>query len=224
MVRNTVDDRDIEDCLYRLYDEFGPGAWQTARIWSTIDAEYLGAVRSVTGCKPGIWPLPPPYDDADVVEEDDESGVAWQWVDRPKSLPFNKWANDANQSVLESVCRHSGAFYANDWFLVDAALGDKRLRRLIPDAVRGAPVESLFDVISPSIGSLKWILVPCGDDVLEMLFATSAERVEWVDRIDQWCRNMGRDYIRAWKEARRMYGTGILRGQAFECVDVWVPL
>lgn len=214
---------EFEGYVLALYDEFGPGVCRVPNIGSATDAEFVRAVGLATGCKPGIWPLPPPYDDSDVPPPD-EYGVAWESVDRPKPLPTHKWANDANQSVLETICNQAGYFYSNDWLLVDAALSDTTLHQLLPPARLSAPPQVLFERISENLGCLKWMLIPFGDDALEMLFVCAGEEAEWISRIEEWCRETGRDHTRAWKEGRNLVGAGTLSGHHVDRVEVWVPL
>lgn len=166
-----------------------PAALDLPHLITALDAELLGKVVHLTRCFPGIWPVPAPYDDADVLDKARESA------------PFANWALLANQAELLSfgqIVRE--AFFGAKVIILNALFDESVLARFAP--ATGERLETGAYVFhnfadSPHLADLLnlcgWALIPIGPERSQALFIVARENALLVAELRNWCERHGRD-------------------------------
>jgi hypothetical protein len=166
-----------------------PAALELPHLITTLDAELLGKVAHLTRSFPGIWPVPAPFDDADVLDKTRESA------------PFANWALIANQAELLSfgqIVRE--AFFGTKVIIVNALFDESVLARFAP--ATGERLETGAYVFhnfadSPHLADLLnlcgWALIPIGPERSQALFIVARENALLVAELRNWCERHGRN-------------------------------
>lgn len=166
-----------------------PAALDLPHVITALDAELLGKIVHLTRSVPGIWPVPAPFDDADVLDKARESA------------PFANWALLANQAELLSfgqIVRE--AFFGTKVIILNALFDESVLARFAP--ATGERLETGAYVFhnfadSPRLTDLLnlcgWALIPIGPERSQALFIVARENALLVAELRNWCERHGRN-------------------------------
>lgn len=166
-----------------------PAALDLPHLITALDAELVGKVAHFTRSSPGLWPMPAPFDDADVFDKARESA------------PFANWALLANQAELLSFGQTvREAFFGAKVIVLNALFDESVLARFAPTT--GERLETgayIFHnyVDSPHLADLLnlcgWALIPIGPERSQALFIVARENALLVAELKNWCERHGRN-------------------------------
>jgi hypothetical protein len=167
-----------------------PSVLKLPHLITALDAELIGKVAHLTKSKPGIWPVPAPFDEDDVFDRARESA------------PFDAWSLPANQAELlgfGAVIRE--AIFGTKLMLLDSAFGQEELARLAvlrgERMATGAYVTWGFQELAELpqlVEQCGWALIPVGPERSQGLFVVSPSNSDWLALLQEWCEREGRNF------------------------------
>jgi hypothetical protein len=167
-----------------------PPALELPHLITALDAELIGKVAHLTRTKPGLWPVPAPFDGEDVYDIARESA------------PFSAWTLPANQGeVLAFSPMIQEAIFGTKLMMLDATFDEATLARLA--VITGQRLETGAYVtrgfqdlpeLPQLISQCNWALIPIGPERSKGLFVVSTEKADWIAKMHEWCEREGRNY------------------------------
>jgi hypothetical protein len=177
-----------------------PSALGLPHLITALDAELIGKVAHLTKCKPGIWPVPAPFDEQDVFDRARESA------------PFEAWTLPANQAELlgfGSIIRE--AIFGTKLMFLDAEFPQEELARLAvlrgERLATGAYVTWGFQELAALpelVERCGWALIPVGPERSQGLFVVSPSKADWLPKLQEWCEREGRNFSQLRLEAGKL--------------------
>jgi hypothetical protein len=167
-----------------------PAALNLPHLITALDAELIGKVAHLTKSKPGLWPVPAPFDEQDVYDRARESA------------PFAAWSLPANQAeVLAFGPIIQEAIFGTKLMFLDAAFPEEALVQLAvlrgERLATGAYVTWGFQEL-PQLPELVercgWALIPIGPERSQGLFVVSPSKADWLAKLQEWCEREGRNF------------------------------
>lgn len=166
-----------------------PAALDLPHLITALDAELLGKIVHITRSVPGIWPIPAPFDDNDVLDKTRESA------------PFSDWALLTNQAELLSfgqIVRE--AFFGAKVIILNALFDESVLKRFAPITGErletGAYVYHSFadsEHLADLLNLCGWALIPIGPERGQAMFIVARENALLVAELKHWCGRHGRN-------------------------------
>jgi hypothetical protein len=156
---------------------------------TALDAELMGKVVQLTGSKPGIHPLPAPFDDQD------------RFDCMREGTPLAAWRIGLNQGeILAFSPLVQQAVFGSSVMFVDAGTDEAVLarwaatpgERLSTGAWVTRAYQDLPD-LAVLVETCGWLLIPVGPERSRALFVTASGRQEWVVDLEKWCERTGRN-------------------------------
>jgi hypothetical protein len=166
-----------------------PAALDLPHLITAFDAELIGKVSHLTRSKPGLWPIPAPFDEND------------QFDNTRESAPLASWALPLNQTEVQGLRWHvAEAIFGSKLMFVNSEADETVLAQLaVPLGRRldtGAYVTDGYEDL-PSLPGLldriAWALIPIGPERSRALFITSAAAGDWVEKLREWTDHQGRN-------------------------------
>ncbi len=166
-----------------------PAALDLPHLITALDAELIGKVSQLTRSKPGLWPIPAPFDEND------------QFDNTRESAPLFCWALPLNQTEVQGLRWHvAEAIFGSKLMFVNSEADETVLARLaVPPGRRldtGAYVTDGYEDL-PSLSELldriAWALIPIGPERSRALFITKAAAGDWVEKLREWTDHQGRN-------------------------------
>lgn len=157
---------------------------------TALDGELIGKVTHLTQAKPGLWPLPAPFDEEDRFDNTREAA------------PLAAWALPANQREVQSFgpLVAEAVFGAKIMFL-DAAADEAFLAQIATSPGHrletGAWVTRAYQdlpQLPEVIQRIGWALIPIGPERSQGLFIVSAANAPWLSKLADWCDREGRNH------------------------------
>jgi hypothetical protein len=172
-----------------------PAAISLPHLITMLDAELIGKVSQLTKARPGLWPLPAPFDEHDLYNEVRESAA------------FSAWGLGLNQAEVQSVGRMvKEALFGANLMLLDSGIDEARLTpiaqtqgRRLANGAWFTPGYQDLPTLPQVLEIAKWALIPLGPGRSRAMFITSLNHAAWVDQLQDWCGRQGRD---VWKGIR----------------------
>jgi len=183
----------VELSTTQFFSSAQPAAAGLPHFITALDAELIGKLAHLTKSKPGLWPIPAPFDDNDVFDRARESA------------PFNAWALPVNQAeVLGYGPVVQEAIFGVKLMLLDANFDEPTLVRLAVTTGHrletGAYVTRGFQDL-PELPQLVeqcgWVLIPVGPERSRGLFVASHANAGWIAKMQEWCERDGRNFGQA---------------------------
>lgn len=192
MIRMSAPASPQRPALSDLFSEANPAVAALPHLITLMDGELLGKVSQLTKSRPGLWPLPAPFDEEDRYNEVREAAK------------FADWALPWNQAEVQGVGRMvKEALFGANLILLDASVDEDRLRpfaqsqgRRLSNGAWFTPGYQDLPTLPQVVDLAGWVLIPVGPGRSRALFAASSARAEWVDTLRDWCDRQGRD---TWK-------------------------
>jgi hypothetical protein len=183
-----MDPKQLPAFLY--FSSARPPVLELPHLITVLDAELIGKVVHLTKSKPGLWPVPAPFDEQDVYDVARESA------------PFSAWALPANHGeVLAFSPMIQEAIFGAKLMMVDATFDEATLARLAVTTGQrmetGAYVTQGYQDLSALpqlISQCGWALIPIGPERSKGLFVVSSEKADWIAKMHEWCDREGRNF------------------------------
>jgi len=175
-----------------FFDSSQPAAVALPHLVTALDAELIGKVQHLTGCRPGLWALPAPFDSED------------RFDNMRESAPFDAWGLPLNQGeVLSFSPLVQEAVFGSRIMFVDSEFDQEVLTRLATSPGRrvegGAFVNRGYQDL-PELAELvqqcRWVLIPLGPERGLALFAVGETKRDWILKLEEWCDHDGRSHGR----------------------------
>jgi hypothetical protein len=181
---------DVDLATTQFFSSEQPPVIGLPHFITALDAELIGKVAHLTKARPGLWPVPAPFDENDVYDRARESAS------------FNAWALPANQAeVLAFSPAIQEMVFGVKLIMLDANFDEATLFRLAVTTGQrletGAYVTRGFQDL-PELPQLVeqcgWVLIPIGPERSRGLFVTNQANVIWIARMQEWCEREGRNF------------------------------
>jgi hypothetical protein len=165
-----------------------PAALALPHLITALDAELIGKVSHLTRSKPGLWPIPAPFDEND------------QFDNTRESAPLASWALPLNQTEVQGLRWHvAEAVFGSKLMFVNSEADETVLAQLaVPPGRRldtGAYVTDGYEdlaALSELLDRIGWALIPIGPERSRALFITSPKSGDWVEKLRDWTDHQGR--------------------------------
>jgi hypothetical protein len=185
--------------LGELFVAVDPAVAGLPHLITVLDGDLLGKISHLTKTRPGLWPLPAPFDENDLYNETREGA------------PFADWGLALNQAEVLGLGRLiKDALFGANLMLMSAEIDEAKVtplaqtrgQRLANGAWFTPGYQDLPDL--PGIVELAgWVLIPVGPGRARALFVASPARSEWLTKLQEWCGRQGRDIWKVSREDQR---------------------
>jgi hypothetical protein len=175
-----------------LFFEPEPSAAGMPHLITILDGDLLGKVSHLTKSRPGLWPLPAPFDEADHY---DEVRVAAKFAD---------WGLPLNQAEVQGMGRLvKDALFGANLLIMSAAIDEALVGPLaqthgqrLSNGAWFTPGYQDIPHLPQIVEAAGWVLIPLGPGRNRALFACARANAECVIKLQEWCARQGRD---CWK-------------------------
>ncbi len=189
--------------LSELFFDANPAVADLPHFITMLDGDLLGKVTQLTKARPGLWPLPAPFDENDSYNEVREQAK------------FAHWGLPLNQAEVQGLGRLAkDALFGTNLLLMSSDIDEEKMTPLaqtrgqrLPNGAWFTPGYQDIPTLAAVVELAGWVLIPLGPGRSRALFATNAARSELVARLREWCERQGRD---RW-EVNRSDGLSTLR-------------
>ena len=178
-----------------LFFQPEPAVAALPHLITILDGELIGKISHLTKTRPGLWPLPAPFDEND------------QYNEVRETAKFADWGLALNQAEVQGVGRMvKEALFGANLMLLNSAVDEAQLtpigqtqgQRLENGAWFTPGYQDLPDL--PKVIELAgWVLIPIGPGRSRALVAVSPDQTSIIDKLREWCDRFGRD---TWKLIR----------------------
>jgi hypothetical protein len=187
---------DNKFCLDEFFHSENPAALSLPHLITLLDAELIGKVCQLTKSRPGLWPLPAPFDENDLYNEVRENA------------PFSAWSLGLNQAEVQSVGRMvKEALFSANLMLIDSSVDETSLApiaqtqgRRLANGAWFTPGYQDLPTLPKVLEIAKWALIPLGPGRARALFITAPDKTDWVEQLHGWCHRQGRDISKVVRE------------------------
>jgi hypothetical protein len=181
--------------LSDLFFQAAPSVAAQPHLITLLDGDLIGKVSQLTKSRPGLWPLPAPFDEQDTYNEVRESAK------------FADWGLALNQAEVQGVGRLiKDALFGTNLLLMSSAIDEEKIGPLAQTQGRRLENGAWFtpgyqDIpqLVPIIELAGWVLIPLGPGRSRALFAVASGQAAWLAGLQDWCDRQGRD---VWRLAR----------------------
>ncbi len=178
--------------LSDLFSEAVPAVANLPHVITPLDADLIGKVSHLTKSRPGLWPLPAPFDESDRYDEVREQA------------PFVNWALALNQTEVQAIGRLiKDALFGTNLILMTAEVDQARMAALTEARGRRLPTGAWFTPGYQDLPSLPevvelagWVLIPLGPSRSRALIVAARGNATLLTELEAWCGRQGRD---TWK-------------------------
>jgi hypothetical protein len=178
-----------------LFFQAEPAVAGLPHLITILDGELIGKISHLTKTRPGLWPLPAPFDEND------------QYNEVRETARFADWGLPLNQAEVQGVGRLvKEALFGANLMLLSSAVDESRLgpigqttgQRLENGAWFTPGFQDLPEL--PKVIELAgWVLIPVGPSRSRALVAVAPDQTVVIDKLQEWCDRFGRD---VWKLVR----------------------
>ena len=182
-----------------LFFQSDPAVAGFPHLITILDGELIGKVTHLTKTRPGLWPLPAPFDEND------------QYNEVRETSKFADWGLPLNQSEVQGVGRLvKEALFGANLMLLSSSVDESRLtpigqtqgQRLDNGAWFTPGFQDLPEL--PKVIELAgWVLIPIGPGRSRALVAVAPEQSVVMDKLQEWCERQGRDIWKLVREETR---------------------
>jgi len=177
-----------------LFFEGQRAAAELPHLITLLDGELIGKLSQLTKSRPGLWPLPAPFDESDTYDEVRETAR------------FADWGLPLNQAEVQGVGRLvKDALFGANLLIMSSDIDEAQIGPLAQTQGRRLENGAWFTPGYQDIPALPrvvalagWVLIPVGPGRSRAFFAVAPARAEWVAQMQDWCERQGRD---VWKLA-----------------------
>ena len=175
-----------------LFSEVVPAVVRLPHVITPLDGELLGKVSQLTNSRPGLWPLPAPFDENDLYDEVRDYA------------PFANWGLPINQAEVQAIGRLvKDALFGANLLLIDSEVDQAKMAALTEVRGRRLPTGAWFTPGFQDLANLAevvalagWALIPVGPGRCRALVVGGPGRPSLVPQLEEWCGRQGRD---TWK-------------------------
>jgi hypothetical protein len=160
-----------------------------------LDGELIGKISQLTKARPGLWPLPAPFDEND------------QYNEMRESAKFADWGLPLNQSEVQGVGRMvKEALFGANLMLINSAVDEARLTPIsqtqgqrLENGAWFTPGYQDIPQLVKIVELAGWVLIPIGPGRSRALVAVTPAESGIIEKLQEWCERQGRD---VWKLVR----------------------
>lgn len=175
--------------LSELFFNPNPVVAELPHLITLLDGELLGKITQLTKSRPGLWPLPAPFDEDDSYNEVREQAK------------FAHWGLPLNQAEVQGLGRLAkDALFGANLLLMSSDIDEEKMTPLaqtrgqrLPNGAWFTPGYQDIPTLIAVVELAGWVLIPVGPGRSRALFATDASRSDLVARLREWCDRQGRD-------------------------------
>lgn len=172
-----------------LFFRAEPAVAALPHLITMLDGELVGKVSQLTKSRPGLWPLPAPFDEHDNYNEVRESAN------------FAAWGLPLNQAEVQGMGRLiRDALFGANLLLMSSAIDEAVVGPLaqthgqrLENGAWFTPGYQDIPELPKVVELARWVLIPLGPGRNRALFAAAADQAEWITKLQDWCERQGRD-------------------------------
>jgi hypothetical protein len=172
-----------------------PAVATSPHLITILDGDLIGKISHLTKTRPGLWPLPAPFDEND------------QYNEVRESARFANWGLPLNQAEVQGVGRLvKEALFGANLMLLSSSVDEARLTPIgqtqglrLDNGAWFTPGFQDHPQLAKIIELAGWVLIPVGPSRSRALIAVAPEQTLLIEKLQEWCDRLGRD---VWKLLR----------------------
>ena len=164
-------------------------AVELPHLITLLDGELIGKLSQLTKSRPGLWPLPAPFDENDNYNE------------ARATAKFADWGLPLNQAEVQGIGRVAkDALFGANLLIMNSAIDEAPIAPLaqthgqrLENGAWFTPGYQDIPDLTRVVELAGWVLIPVGPGRSRAFFAAAPAQTEWVTKLQDWCERQGRD-------------------------------